>query len=46
MYILYVCLEVSGRVSLGWKGRVVEGDRSTPFNELNMNGPQILGVSD
>ena len=46
MYILYVCLEVSGRVSLGWKERAENRDRSTPFNELDRKEVQILGESD
>ena len=46
MYILYVCLEVSGRVSLGWKRRTMNRDRSTSFDELDRNGPQVLGVSN
>ena len=46
MYILYMCLEVSGRVSLGWKGRAVNRDRSTHFDGLNRNELQILGVSN
>ena len=46
MYILYMCLEVSGRVSLGWKRRTVNRDRSMHFDGLNRNELQILGVSN
>ena len=44
MYILYVCLEVSGRVDLGGKGRTMNRDQSMPFDELNRDGPQVLSV--